>query len=73
MISQETDNEEIEILYNAIYGGWGISDKAEELYSIRRMNSSNNYVHNRSDPVLIQIYKELGDEFDMEEYSKTSI
>ena len=31
MISQETDNEEIEILYiSGGYGGWKISDKAME-------------------------------------------
>lgn len=68
MISQETDNEEIEILYNDCYGGWGISNKARELYALRRKNSRNLCI--RSDPILIQIYNELGDEFDVK-YSNT--
>jgi len=73
MNSQETDNEEeIEILYNATYGGWTISDKAMELYSLRKTESSNNYVRKRINPILIQIYKELSDEFDGK-YSKTLI
>jgi len=73
MISQETDNEEIEVLYNARYGGWVISDKAMKLYTLRRTKNSTYYLRRRNDPILIQIYKELGDEFDGKEYSKTSI
>lgn len=72
MISQETDNEEIEVLYNICYGGWGISDKARQLYKLRKTDNSNNYLRKRTDPILIQIYNELGDEFDGE-YSKTAI
>lgn len=76
MNSQEIDNEEIEVLFNNCYGGWGISGKARELYKLRKTNNSNNnnnnYLSKRSDPVLIQIYNELGDEFDGK-YSKTSI
>jgi hypothetical protein len=73
MISQEIDYEEIEILYNNRYGGWVISDKAMELYTLRKIKNSNYYLRRRSDPILIQIYKELGDEFDGKKYSKTSI
>jgi hypothetical protein len=75
MISQKTDNneEKIEVLYNGCYGCWRISIKARELYILRKTNNSNNYLSKRSDPVLIQIYKELGDEFDGENYSKTEI
>lgn len=64
MISPETDNEEIEILLNDCYGGWSISNKARKLYTLRKTEDSNNYLSKRSDPILIQIYKELGDEFD---------
>ena len=64
MISSETDNEEIEVLLNDCYGGWVISNKARELYKLRKTENSNNYSTKRSDPILIQIYKELGDEFD---------
>jgi hypothetical protein len=75
MISQEIDNEEkeIEILYNSCYGGWRLSDKAMELYSLRKTKNANNYVRKRHDPILIQIYKELGDEFDGGKHSKTGI
>ena len=64
MISQETDNEEIEILYNTRYGRWVISNKAMELYKLRKTINFNYYLHKRNDPILVQIYKELGDEFD---------
>jgi hypothetical protein len=73
MISQETDKEkEIEVLLNDCYGGWFISNKAIKLYTLRKTENSNNYIR-RSDPILIQIYKELGDEFDEKKYSKTGI
>ena len=73
MITQETDNnEEIEVLYNNCYGGWRMSDKAGKLYILRKTKNSNHYVRRRNDPILIQIYNELGDEFDGK-YSKTSI
>ena len=78
MISQETDNEktdneEIEVLLNDCYGGWSISSKAKELYTLRRTENSNNYLSRRSDPIFIQIYKELGDKFDGMRHSKTRI
>jgi len=74
MISLDIDNEEIEILYNDSYGGgWRISNKARKLYELRKTNNSNNYLCKRSDPVLIQIYYELGNEFDGEKTSKTFI
>jgi hypothetical protein len=73
MISQENNNEEeIEVLYNYCYGHWGMSDKAKELYTLRKTKNSNNYIRRRNDPILIQIYNELGNEFD-ERNSKTSI
>ena len=69
------ENEEvIEILYNTKYGGWGISKKAIELYKLRRSDLSeiekDNYssfsfsLSRRNDPILIEIYKELGNDFD---------
>ena len=73
MISQETDNEEIEILYNKKYGGWTISDKAKELYKLRTTNNVDSDFHERNDTILIQIYKELGKEFDDKKFSKTLI
>ena len=64
--------EEIEVLFNDCYGGWQISNKAKKLYELRRTKDSNYYLRRRSDPILVQIYKELGDEFDGK-YSKTGI
>jgi hypothetical protein len=73
MINHETDNEEIEVLYNGWYGKWKISEKARELYLFRRTKDSNNYLSKRNDPILIQIYNELGDKFDESSSSNTKI
>ena len=70
MITQENNNEEIEVLYNRCYGGWGMSDKAKELYTLRKTKDSTDYLRTRSNPTLIQIYNELGADFDSK-YSKT--
>ena len=69
-----SEEEEIEVLLNDCYGGWQISNKANKLYELRKTtNDSNNYIRKRSDPILVQIYKELGDEFDGGKHSKTNI
>ena len=72
MISEE-EEEEIEVLFNDCYGGWQISNKANKLYELRKTEKSENYIRKRSDPILVQIYKELGDEFDGGKHSKTEI
>ena len=59
-----SDEEEIEVLLNDCYGGWQISNKANKLYELRKTEKSENYIRRRSDPILVQIYKELGYEFD---------
>ena len=66
--------EEIGVLYNACYGGWGISPKAYELYKTRNNNVSprGKIKKIRTDPILIQIWHELGPDFDTK-YSKTEI
>jgi hypothetical protein len=71
------NEEEIEILLNICYGGWNITKKAIDLYKLRSSsyNVTGNefdYYFNRNDPILVQIYKELGNEFD-NKYSKTKI
>jgi hypothetical protein len=71
------NEEEIEILLNICYGGWNISKKAIELYKLRSpsYNVTENYFDyylNRHDSILVQIYKELGDNFDGK-HSKTKI
>ena len=69
------NEEEIEILYNSSYGGWRLSEKAIELYKLRNPTLTElkfaDY-YNRDDPILVQIYKELGNSFD-DKYSKTKI
>lgn len=70
------DEEVIEVLYNGCYGGWKISEKAIELYKLRNINYNFIGLHSddicRSDPIIIQIYKELGDECNTK-YSKIKI
>ena len=60
--------EEIEILYNKCYGCWTLSDEAKKLYMLRKkcINVDEIYctLRSRCDPILIQIYYELGDDFD---------
>jgi hypothetical protein len=69
-----TPETEIEVLLNDCYGGWRISNKAMKLYKLRKItDNSHNYLGKRSDPIFIQIYKELGDEFDGGTGSKTGI
>ena len=66
--------EKIDILYNSCYGGWRISEKAIKLYNTRMKESipgyksincddNHNELLHRHDKVLIEIYHELGDEF----------
>lgn len=75
MINEE--EEKIEILYNTKFGGWGISKKAEEFYKLKKGNVDLESVYfddlsYRTDPILIETYKEMGNEFD-DKYSKTKI
>ena len=71
---EDISEEEIEVLYNDCYGGWDISQKAYELYKTRNNNVSPRIRRNiiRTDPILIQIYHELGSDFDTK-HSKTKI
>jgi hypothetical protein len=61
------------VVINDCYGGWRISNKANKLYTLRKTNNSSNYLSKRNDPILIQIYNELGDEFNGGRYSKIGI
>lgn len=58
-------NEElIEVLYNDNYCPWRISKTAIELYKLRTNSSEFEYDFCcRNDPILVQIYKELGNNF----------
>jgi hypothetical protein len=67
------NEEEIEVLYNNNYEKWTISQKAIELYKLRHniIEFELDYC-SRNDPILVQIYKELGDDFD-DKSSRTKI
>jgi hypothetical protein len=59
------EEEKIEVLHNIKYGGWELSEKAIELYRARNVNFNPDELEtNRTDPILIQIYNELGNDFD---------
>jgi hypothetical protein len=81
------------IVYNACYGGFGLSDKAIQCYSdlaglglIYTKDSNGNWSHwelpdgkywdgedlSRTDPVLVQVVEELGEEADGD-YAKLAI
>lgn len=50
----------MEVLYNACYGGFSLSDKAIELYKRKHPNAQEPNIYNRHDPLLIDVVKELG-------------
>jgi len=59
------NEEEIEVLYNDDYSFWRISEKAIELYKLRKnLTKFDLDFCCRNDPILVQIYKELGNDFD---------
>ena len=65
------------ILINTCYGGFGLSEKAVELYTNRKKEIDplfeyKEYSIKRDDPILIQIFHELGDEIN-NGYSKLTI
>lgn len=59
------------VLYNDCYGGFCLSEKAVNMYKNRRniQNYINGYDVLRTDPVLIDIYNEIG----REEFSQNGI
>ena len=81
--NDERNDERIEIMVNSCYGGWHPSDKAIKLYHSRVRKTNPDFIEvesfsfcfdrsYRHDPILVQIFKELGDEFD-EVFSKTRL
>ena len=73
--------EELSVLYNNCYGGYIISDKALKLYNSKMKEiepkfipiiDSTNLFYNRHNQVLVDIYNELGKEFNVE-YSNIKV
>jgi hypothetical protein len=50
------------IVYNACFGGFGLSDKAVERYRELTGQVADRWNINRADPALAQVVEELGDE-----------
>ena len=50
------------IVYNACFGGFGLSDEAWERYRELGGKDTSRYDINRADPALVQVVEELDDE-----------
>jgi hypothetical protein len=50
----------MEVVYNTCFGGFGLSDKAIELYKRKSQNADEPNIYIRHDPLLIEVVKELG-------------
>lgn len=77
--------DQIELLYNGCYGGWGISDEAYELYNLKMLEKDPTFqpfiIKNkhlldldieRHDPILVQIYHEIGEKMN-DKYCKIKV
>jgi hypothetical protein len=72
------DEEFIEVLYNYCYGGFNPSEKAKELYIEKMLEIDKNfdtenfvmYLVDRDDPILIEIFYQLGVEKFSGSYSR---
>lgn len=64
----------IPVLFNTCYGGWHLSERALVLYRERQPSYSEDarFSMCRHDPILVQIFNELGREFDAA-FSKTEV
>ena len=49
------------IVYNACFGGFGLSDEALERYHELGGKAKSRYDVERADPLLVQVVEELGD------------
>jgi hypothetical protein len=71
----------VDIVVNCCIGGFGLSEKAKKLYCKKKNieideTSEYHYLHNsisRTDPILVEVVKELGSEADADSYTKLTI
>lgn len=77
-----SEEETIEVLYNDCYGGWGVSKKAIKLYNdrMKKINPEHKNIkdcidiwNKRHDPVLVEIFHELGSNFNGGKYNNSKI
>ena len=59
----DCDEETIEVLYNAAYGGYNLSEKAMKMFEERKTIEDVRDACYRDTPLILQIFHELGDEF----------
>lgn len=77
-MEEPTEEETIEVLYNACYGGYTVSDRAIKMHQQRinfTINDKNDewfYAERfeRHDPVFLEIFHELGNDFNAGKYSR---
>jgi hypothetical protein len=81
----DQEDETIAVLYNHCYGGWTLNPLVTELYNERKkainpafkpvtcMPDDYGSVVTRHDPLLVDIYYELGANFDGASYSQTNV
>ena len=63
----DCDEETIEVLYNAAYGGYSLSEKAVKMLEERKtIEDFLDAEYYRNTPLILQIFHELGDEFNGE-------
>jgi hypothetical protein len=77
--------DQIELLYNGCYGGWGISTEAYNLYNLKMLEKDSSFEPldkqykcsfenniERHNPILVQIYHEIGKKMN-DTYSKICV
>lgn len=62
----------MKIVINSDYGGFGLSDKASERYAEITGNALGDWSGSRTDPVLVRVVEELGEEAN-DSYSELKI
>lgn len=72
--------ETIKVLYNCCHGGFSVSKKALDLYNYKMKQLDQSFIElndnwkiKRHDPILIEVFNELGNDFGKGSYTKIKI